>query len=88
MSFLLLAFRSTGGLRVLRLQFVQIVTQAVQALVPEPAVLLDPIGDVSQRPRGKPARPPLGFAAARDQPGAAADARVQCAYAALIWLSA
>src|SRR5438105_3143242 len=52
------------------LDFLQVLVQPVEALFPEPAVVLDPLGGVLQRRRLQPARPPLRFAAARDQPGA------------------
>src|SRR5439155_7515277 len=53
-----------------RFELAQIVVQPVEPLVPEPAVVLDPLGGVLQRRRLQPARPPLRFAAARDQAGA------------------
>src|SRR5687767_10145217 len=54
----------------LRLQFLQVAVQPVEALVPEAAVVLHPVGGVLQRLGAEPARPPLRLPAAFDQPGA------------------
>src|SRR6201998_996165 len=51
----------------LALKCLQIIVQAVEAFLIEPAVVLHPIGDVLQRARFEPARPPLRVAAARDE---------------------
>src|SRR5688572_16041277 len=51
----------------LSLQVVQVITQAVEALVPEAAVGLHPVRDVLESVRPQPAGPPLGRAAARDE---------------------
>src|SRR2546430_12691244 len=53
-----------------RLQLAQIVLQAIEALVPETAIVLQPVGGLLERSRLEPARPPLRLAAARDQTGA------------------
>src|SRR6266540_605868 len=55
---------------VLALQFLKVGTQLVEALLPVAPVVLDPVGDVLERIRLKPAGPPLRLAAALDQPGA------------------
>src|SRR5207249_7688434 len=51
-------------------QLVQIILQAVKALLPEAAVVLQPVGGVFERPCPEPAGPPLCLATARDQTGA------------------
>jgi hypothetical protein len=53
----------------LTLQLLQVVIQPIEALVPELAVPLHPIGDLVQRSRLQPARPPLCLSSLRDQPG-------------------
>src|SRR5262245_27604345 len=50
------------------LQLSQIFVEAVEALLPEAAVALEPVHRVLHRGRFQPARPPLRLAAARDQP--------------------
>src|ERR1700674_479519 len=73
----LLACRSAAAalllastLLLLRLQLVQVFVQAVEALVPEAAIVVEPVVNVLQRRRLDPAGPPLRRAAARDQAGA------------------
>ena len=44
--------------------------QTIEAFRPEPTVVFHPVGDVLERARPEPARPPLRIAAARDQAGA------------------
>src|SRR5712692_9744976 len=51
------------------LKFVQVIVQTIEALVPERAIVLHPVGDVLERARLQPAGPPLRLAAARDQAG-------------------
>jgi hypothetical protein len=51
------------------LQFLQIVVQAIEALHPELAVVLHPIGDVFERSGFEAARTALGIAAARNEAG-------------------
>src|SRR6266542_5095561 len=58
-----------GMFLLLDLKFAEAVLQAVDALFPEPAVLLHPVGDVPQRRRLEPAGPPLRATAACDQAG-------------------
>src|SRR5207245_8454315 len=58
------------GMQLSGLQLAQIALEAVEALVPEAAIMLDPVGDLLQRARLQPAGPPLRLAAARDQAGA------------------
>src|SRR5690349_20792755 len=53
----------------LGLQRAQIVAQAIKALVPEPAVVVEPVGGILERAALKPAGPPLRLAPADDQPG-------------------
>ncbi len=52
------------------LQFGQIVSEPVEATLPEGAVALGPFGDVLQRSGLQPAGPPLRLVTARDQAGA------------------
>src|SRR6516225_7140394 len=52
------------------LQLAEIVVEAIKAVVPKMPVVLEPLGSVLERPGGNPAGPPLGLAAAPDQPGA------------------
>src|SRR2546426_12315490 len=51
------------------LQCTEVVAQSFEALLPVPAVLLDPPGDLAQRFRRQPARPPLGLPALLDEAG-------------------
>src|SRR6516162_3166472 len=51
------------------LQFAEILVEAIKTVVPEAAVVLEPLGSVLEWPRLDPAGPPLRFAATRDQPG-------------------
>src|SRR5882724_341084 len=53
-----------------RLLLAQIVLQAIQVLLPETAIVLEPIGGVLERTRLQLAGPPLRLATAGDQPGA------------------
>src|SRR5262245_1305360 len=55
-------------LLLLALHPVQVVLEPVQALFPEAAVVLDPVRHLAQRAGLQPAGPPLGLAAARDEP--------------------
>src|SRR5438445_9939975 len=57
-------------LLLLRLQIAQIILEAIEALLPETAVMLEPVGGVLERPRPQAARPPLRVAPASDQTGA------------------
>src|SRR3954463_6445336 len=50
------------------LQIAQVVVEAVEALLPEAAVLLDPARDLAQRRGFEAARAPLRFAPAGDEP--------------------
>src|SRR6266498_3036767 len=54
----------------LLLQFNQIFVEACEALVPEAAIVFEPVGDVLERRRFEPAGPPLRLATLRDQAGA------------------
>src|SRR5271170_3690985 len=54
----------------LRLQFVEILIQPIEALFPMPAVMFEPLGGILERTRIEPAGPPLRLAPARDQAGA------------------
>src|SRR5207302_4253877 len=51
-------------------QLTQIVFQAIEALLPEAAIVLQPVGGVLERTRLEPAGTPLRLATARDQAGA------------------
>src|SRR6059036_1063332 len=53
----------------LSLQLGQIRLQAIEALLPETAIVLQPAGGVLKRTRLEPAGPPLRLATARDQTG-------------------
>src|SRR5262249_34980275 len=64
-----LLFGPVFGL-VLRLQLLQIGIQAVETLVKEATIMVEPVVDVLERARLDTARPPLRLAPARDQPGA------------------
>src|SRR5688572_25791518 len=52
------------------LKFLEVVVEAVEALFPEAAVMLDPTRGVLQRRGLEPAWPPLRLAAALNEPGA------------------
>src|SRR5277367_3146012 len=52
------------------LQPAQIILEAIEALLPEPSVAVEPLGRVLERCGRESARPPLRFAAALDQTGA------------------
>src|SRR5262249_46356505 len=52
----------------LGLQLLQIIAEAVETLLVEAAVVLEPVVDVLERPRLDAAGPELRLAAARDQP--------------------
>src|SRR4051812_23612469 len=60
----------SATLFLLGLKLFQVIIEPVEALFPELPVELDPRGGVLQRPRLQPARPPLRFAAAGDEPRA------------------
>src|SRR5262249_44914614 len=51
-------------------QLVQIVIQAIEALLPETAIVFQPVAGILERARPKPAGPPLRLATAGDQTGA------------------
>src|SRR5215470_14782646 len=57
-------------LRTLALQLAEIVAQAIQALLPEAPVMLEPIGHVLEGRGLEPAGPTLRRPSALDQPGA------------------
>src|SRR5215212_161530 len=42
------------------LNFLQVLVEAVEALLPEPPIVFHPVGHVLERPGREPARPPLG----------------------------
>src|ERR1700689_2276046 len=52
------------------LQLAQIILEAIEGLLPETAIVFEPIRRVLERSRGEPAWTPLRLAAALDQPGA------------------
>src|SRR5215218_10170112 len=56
-------------LLLLLLKFLEVFVQAVETLVPEPAVMLHPLGHALERLPAQPARPPLRLPPALDQPG-------------------
>src|SRR5438093_4606100 len=74
-----MSVRSAGGVTVLLvplfmrlvlpLQFSQMVFQAIEALLPELAITLHPVGGFLETLRLEPARPPLRVATARDEAG-------------------
>src|SRR5262245_4396811 len=51
-------------------QLVQIVIQAIEALLPETAIVFQPVAGILERARPQPAGPPLRLATAGDQTGA------------------
>src|SRR5712671_1549908 len=51
----------------LSLQFVQVILQAIEALFPEMAIMLEPVGGILQRTGFEPAGPPLRLAATRNK---------------------
>src|SRR5215475_6996338 len=56
--------------RLLLSQFAQILVQTLETLLPEPPILLQPLGGVLERTRLKPTGAPLCFTTTRDQTGA------------------
>src|SRR5579864_3267673 len=60
----------------LQLQFVQILVQAVQTLLPDGTIAFHPVGYVFERLGLDPARAPLRLAPARDESGALQDLEV------------
>src|SRR5687767_6583376 len=54
-------------LLLLLLQFAEVILEAIEAALPEFAVVADPFVDGLQRPGGEPAWPPLSVAAAGDE---------------------
>ena len=54
----------------MRLQYSEIVVEAIEPLFPEPAIFLEPVVGFLERARLDPAGPHLRVAAARDQAGA------------------
>src|SRR5258708_12498383 len=70
-SFLLGIFSLLAGMFLLLFfEFFQIIVEAIEALIKEPAIVRHPISDVLERTRLEPAGPPLRFTGARDQAGA------------------
>ena len=61
--------RAIVRLVLLRLEFAQVVVQTIEALLPEPAIAIEPVVDVLEGGGLDPAGPPLRRAAARDQAG-------------------
>src|SRR5580704_16061038 len=57
-------------LLLLALKLLEVIVQAVEALVPEAPVVIEPPGRVPERTRPEPAGPVLGVAAPRDEPRA------------------
>src|ERR1700675_3338515 len=51
----------------LLLQFAEVVVEAIEARLPMPPVIPDPVGDVAQRSRSHAPRPPLRLASPLDQ---------------------
>src|SRR5688500_7232643 len=64
---LLLSLMAAMSLLLLALQFAQVFVQTVEALLPELAVVGEPVVDLFQRPGIEAARPPLGLAPAGDE---------------------
>jgi len=60
----------------LSLYLTEIVVKPIEAFFPEPAVTLDPIGDLPERTAPEPAGPPLRPPALGDQPRAVEDLEV------------
>src|SRR6478672_11402692 len=59
----------TGMFRLLRLEFLEVGVEAVEAAFPDLPIALGPFGDVLERRGLEAARSELGFASARDEPG-------------------
>src|SRR5438445_618309 len=60
------AMSTSGGMR---LKLAEVAVEAVEALLPEAPIALDPVGDLPQALGLEPAGPPLRVAAPRDQAG-------------------
>src|SRR5580658_9245509 len=59
-----------SGISFLRcLDFLEVIVEAIEALLPELAIALEPMGGLLERLGLEPAGPPLGVAAAGDQTG-------------------
>src|SRR6266508_440639 len=54
----------------LHLQFLQVLVQPIESLLPDHAIALDPLVDFLERARRERRRPPLRLLAARNEPGA------------------
>jgi hypothetical protein len=59
-----------GASKVRSRTFLQVVVEAVEALLPVPPVSTDPVGDIPERFRIQPAWPPLGLPSLLDEAGA------------------
>src|SRR4029077_18431520 len=65
-----LGFALAAILLLLRLQFAQVIVQAIETLLPEAAVTFQPVVHLLERTRLDAAGPPLRLAPAQDQAGA------------------
>src|SRR5262245_62540926 len=65
-----LGFALAAILLLLRLQFAQVIVQAIETLLPETAIAFQPVVHLLQRTRFDAAGPPLRLAPAQDQAGA------------------
>src|SRR5262245_21976292 len=65
-----LGFAFAAILLLLRLQFAQVIVQAIETLLPESAVTFQPVVHLLERTRLDAAGPPLRLAPAQDQAGA------------------
>src|SRR5436190_23515660 len=61
---------------IVSLNFGQIRAESIKSLLPQPAVVLDPVGDFLQRLGSQPAGPPLGMPASLDEARALEDLQV------------
>src|SRR5882724_223332 len=68
-TFLLLLLLRSFPFQRSGLQRAEVVLQAIQPLLPKPAIFLEPIVHALQRVQLEPAGPPLRLTAARDQAG-------------------
>src|ERR1700722_2411280 len=75
-------------LLLLALQLLQVVFEAIEALLPEDAILIEPVGRVLERTRFEAAGTELGIAAATDQAGTFQDLQMlgDCRKAHVEWL--
>src|SRR5437016_3090120 len=67
---------SIAILMLLLLQLAEVFVESLEALLPVPSVVPDPVGHVTKRLRLEPTRSPLGLPTLLDQPGSLKDPEV------------